>query len=79
METQATPGWTIHHPTPVNVVDPEPAASKVKAITTLHVQQSGMSVSFVLTTQDQTDIPVPPTVNTIVPPVTTTRVPIQKT
>ena len=49
--TQATPEQTIHCLSPVNVVDPEPAANKIGTATILHVQPSGMQVSFVSATQ----------------------------
>ena len=45
-------------------------------MTAPHVQQSVTPVSFASTTQVWTDIPVPPTVNKVVPPVSTTRVPL---
>ena len=76
LETQITPGWMIHWLTPVNIVDPASAASNVNMVTTPHVQQSVTPVSFVSTTQVWMDVPVPPTVNTIIPPVSTTRVPL---
>ena len=79
LDTQSTPGWTIHHPTPVNtvnIVDPAPAPNKVNTVTTPHVQQLVMPVSFVSTTQVQMDAPVPPTVDTVIPQVSMTRIPL---
>ena len=77
-ETQATPGQTIHQLTPVNIVDPAPAVSKVNTVTMPCVQQSVMPVSLASTTQVWTDVPVPPTVNPTVPTVSTTRVPLSQ-
>ena len=45
-KTQATLGWTIHRLTPVNIVDPAPAVSKVTIVNTPCVQQSVTPVSF---------------------------------
>ena len=67
LEIQTYSRWTIHQPTPVNNVDPALAASNINTVTTLHVQQSVMSVSFASTTQVWMDIPVPPTVSTVIP------------
>ena len=47
-------------------------------VTTPRVQQSVTPVSFGSTTQVQTDVPVPATVKTIRPPVSTTRVPLSQ-
>ena len=62
----------------MNIRDLASAVSNVNMVTTPHVQQSVTPVSFASTTQVWMDIPVPPTVNTIIPPVSTTRVPLSQ-
>ena len=76
LETQFTLGWMIHWLTPVNIMDLASAASNADMVTRPHVQQSVTPNSFVSTTQIQMDVPVPPNVNTIIPPVSTPRVPL---
>ena len=77
-EIQIAPGQMIHWLTLVNIMDLASAAINVNTMTTPCVQQSVTPVSFASTTQVQMDIPVPPTVNTSIPPVSTTRVPISQ-
>ena len=62
----------------MNVEDPEPSASKVNTVTIPHVQQSVTPVIFASTTWVWTGVSVPPTVNTVMPPVSTTRLPLSQ-
>ena len=59
-------GRSVHQLTPEKIVDPSPTLPH--ATTPPHVQMQVTLVSFASTTQVRTDIPVPPTVNQMVPP-----------
>ena len=78
LEIQITPGQMILWLTSVNIVDPAAAACNVNTMTTPCVPQSVTPVSFTSTTQVWMDIPVPPTGNTSISLVSTTRVPISQ-
>ena len=66
MDSQNMQGRSVHWLTPVKIVDPSPTLPHTT--TPPCVQMQVTPVSFVSTTQVRTDIPVPPTVNQMVPP-----------
>ena len=66
MDSQNIQGRSVHRPTPVKIVDPSPTLPHTT--TPPCVQKQVTPVSFASTTQVRTDIPVPPTVNQMVPP-----------
>ena len=70
--TQNTQGTTLHRPTPVHIMDPAMAAI-TSATTTLCVQPS-----FASNTQVRSDVPMPPTVNPVVPSTSIGMVPISQ-
>ena len=76
LDSQNMQGRSVHWPTPVKIVDPSPTLPH--ATTPPHVQMQVTPVSFVSTTQVRTDVPVPPTVNQMVPPTQELRVPLSQ-
>ena len=74
MDSQNMQGRSVHWPTPVKIVDPSPTLPHTT--TPPCVQTQVTLVSFASTTQVRTDVPVPPTVNQMVPPTQELRVPL---
>ena len=75
LETQSTQEMTLCRPTPMHIVDPVVAAV-TSAKTTPCVQPTNTLVSFVSTTQVRMDVPIPPTMNPVVPSTSMEAVPI---
>ena len=69
-------GRSVHQPTPVKIVDPSPMLPHSMAPPCVQTQVT--LVSFASTTQVRTDVPVPPTVNQMVPPAPELRVPLSQ-
>ena len=76
LDSQNMQGRSVHQPTPMKIVDPSPTLPH--ATTPPHVQMQVTPVSFASTTQVRTDVPVPPTVNQMVPPTQELRVPLSQ-
>ena len=76
LDSQNMQGRSVHQLTPVKIVDLSPTLHHAAAPP--HVQTQVTPVSFVSTTQVRTDIPVPPTVNQMVPPTQELRVPLSQ-
>ena len=74
LDSQNTQGRSVHWLTPMKIVDPSPTLPHTT--TPPHVQTQVTPVSFASTTQVRTDIPVPPTVNQMVPSTQELRVPL---
>ena len=66
MDSQNTQGRSVHWLTPVKIVNLSPTLPQ--PTTPPCVQMQVTPVSFASTTQVRTDVPVPPTVNQMVPP-----------
>ena len=76
LDSQNMQGRSVHRLTPVKIVDPSPTLPHAAAPP--HVQMQITPVSFASTTQVRTDIPVPPTVNQMVPLSQELRVPLSQ-
>ena len=76
LDSQNMQGRSVHWLTPVKIVDPSPTLPH--ATTPPHVQMQVTPVSFASTTQVRTDVPVPPTVNQMVPSTQELRVPLSQ-
>ena len=76
MDSQNTQRRSVYRPNQVKIVDPSPTLPHTT--TPPCVQTQVTLVSFASTTQVRTDVPVPPTVNQMVPPTPELRVPLSQ-